>query len=82
MGIILIILSELQVLQEWYQNQCPEQLIQEMSGHHSLAIRSYQHTSEKQKRKACKAIFSDSDMYQGSDEVYSLHFDYKHNHYY
>ena len=64
-----------------YQNQCPEQLIQEMS-HHSLAIRSYQHTSEKQKRKACKLIFSDPDMYQGSDEVYPLHFDAKHSRYY
>ena len=46
-----------------YQSNLPEQVIQETTGHRSLAIRSYQKTSENQKRKASEAIFIDPNMY-------------------
>ena len=41
-----------------YQNDVDEQVIQEISGHRSLAVRSYKRTSQSQCKKACKIIFS------------------------
>ena len=40
-----------------YANDIEEQIIQEISGHRSLAVRSYKCTSESQRRKASRAIF-------------------------
>ena len=42
-----------------YQNSCPEQLIQEITGHLSLAVRGYKRTNESQKQYASAAIFTD-----------------------
>ena len=42
-----------------YQNDCPEQIIQEVTGHRSLAVRSYKCTSELQKQQASASIFTD-----------------------
>ena len=41
-----------------YQNNIDEQLIQEITGHRSLAIRSYKHTSDKQQKIASNCLFS------------------------
>ena len=41
-----------------YRNDIEEQVIQEITGHRSLAVRSYKRTSEHQKRVASNAIFS------------------------
>ena len=41
-----------------YQNDVEEQVIQEITGHRSLAVRSYKCTSEKQKRNAMKSLCS------------------------
>ena len=40
-----------------YQNDCSEQLIQEVTGHRSLAVRSYKRTSDVQKKLASNSIF-------------------------
>ena len=42
-----------------YQNQCSEQLIQEVTGHRSLAVRGYKHTSEEQYQFATYSIFTE-----------------------
>ena len=42
-----------------YQNQCSEQLIQEVTGHRSLAVRGYKHTSEEQRQFATYSIFTE-----------------------
>ena len=42
-----------------YQNDIDEQLIQEITGHQSLAVRSYKRTSQKQRKLASKCIFSE-----------------------
>ena len=41
-----------------YQSDIEEQVIQEITGHRSLAVRSYKHTSESQRKLASKAVFS------------------------
>ena len=40
-----------------YQNDVDEQIIQEIMGHRSLAVRSYKHTSDKQREFASNTIF-------------------------
>ena len=40
-----------------YGNNVEEQIIQEISGHRSLAVRMYKRTSDAQRRKAGRAIF-------------------------
>ena len=42
-----------------YQKDIDEQLIMEVTGHRSLAVRSYKHTSLRQKKMASKCLFSD-----------------------
>ena len=42
-----------------YHNDCPEQVIQEVTGHRSFAVRSYKCTSELQKQQASASIFTD-----------------------
>ena len=46
------------VATKMYQQNLDEQLIMEVTGHRSLAVRSYKHTSERQKKLASKCIFS------------------------
>ena len=41
-----------------YQNNIDEQLIQEIMGHRSLAVRSYKRTSDPQRKFASKCLFS------------------------
>ena len=41
-----------------YQNDVNEQLIQEITGHHSLAVHSYKRTSDNQRKMASNCIFS------------------------
>lgn len=41
-----------------YQNDVDEQLIQKITGHHSLAVRSYKRTSDNQRKMASNCIFS------------------------
>ena len=41
-----------------YQNDIDEQLIQEVTGHHSVAVRAYERTSAKQRKMASNCIFS------------------------
>ena len=41
------------------QNLCPEQVIKEVTGHHSLAVRSYKCTSNAQQQYARASIFTD-----------------------
>ena len=41
-----------------YRNDIDEQLIQEITGHRSLAVRSYKRTSDKQRKMASNCIFS------------------------
>ena len=41
-----------------YHSDIDEQVIQEVMGHHSIAMRSYKRTSQAQCKKACKTIFS------------------------
>ena len=41
-----------------YRDDIEEQLIQEVTGHHSLAVRSYKRTSDTQRREANKAVFA------------------------
>ena len=41
-----------------YRSDIEEQLIQEITGHRSLAVRSYKRTSESQRKMACKAVFT------------------------
>ena len=40
-----------------YGNNVEGQVIQEISGHRSLAVRSYKHTGETQRRNASRCIF-------------------------
>ena len=40
-----------------YQNAIDEQIIQEITGHRSLAVRSYKRTSDKQRKMASKCLF-------------------------
>ena len=40
-----------------YRDDIDEQIIQEITGHRSLAVRSYKHTSDYQKRVASNVIF-------------------------
>ena len=42
-----------------YQGGVEEQVIQEITGHRSLAVRSYKHTSDEQCQNASNAIFGD-----------------------
>ena len=42
-----------------YQSDINEQLIQEVTGHHSLAVRGYKRTSQKQRRVASHSFFLD-----------------------
>ena len=42
-----------------YQSGVEEQVIQEVSGHRSLAVRSYKHTSDRQREIASNSIFGD-----------------------
>ena len=41
-----------------YVNNVEEQVIQEITGHQSLCVRSYKHTSDAQKKIASTSIFS------------------------
>ena len=41
-----------------YRNDVDEQLIQEITGHRSLAVRSYKRTCDKQRKLASNIIFS------------------------
>ena len=41
-----------------YRNNVDEQLIQEITGHHSLAVRSYKRTSDSQHKMASNLVFS------------------------
>ena len=41
-----------------YQSDISEQVIQEISGHRSVAVRSYKRTSQSQRKEASKIIFS------------------------
>ena len=41
-----------------YQNDIDEQLIQEVTGHRSLAVRAYKRTSDKQRKMASNCLFS------------------------
>ena len=41
-----------------YQNNIDEQLIQEITGHRSLAVRSYKRTSDKQRKMASNCLFT------------------------
>ena len=43
-----------------YNSNLDEQVIQEISGHHSLAVRSYKRTCDKQKELATKCIFGET----------------------
>ena len=43
-----------------YNNNVEEQVIQEISGHRSLSVRSYKQTSESQHKNATKCIFGDT----------------------
>ena len=43
-----------------YNSDVEEQVIQEISGHKSLAVRSYKHTCDKQRENATKCIFGES----------------------
>ena len=43
-----------------YQNNVEEQVIQEISGHRSLAVRSYKCTCNKQREYATKCIFGET----------------------
>ena len=40
-----------------YQNSVDEQIIMEITGHHSLAVQAYKRTSERQKKQASKYLF-------------------------
>ena len=42
-----------------YQNNVDEQIIMEITGHRSMAIRSYKRTSERQRKQASKCIFGE-----------------------
>ena len=42
-----------------YRNDVEEQVIQEITGHRSLAVRAYKRTSDLQKEIACKTMFGD-----------------------
>ena len=41
-----------------YHNNIDEQIIQEISGHRSLAVRSYKHTSDQQRKLASNCLFT------------------------
>ena len=41
-----------------YRNNVDEQLIQEITGHRSLAVRSYKRTSDKMRKMASNCVFS------------------------
>ena len=43
-----------------YNEDIDEQVIQEISGHRSLAVRSYKRTCDKQREKATKCIFGEA----------------------
>ena len=43
----------------YYNDEIDEQVIQEISGHRSVAVRSYKRTCEKQCQKATKSIFGE-----------------------
>ena len=40
-------------------NDVEQQIIQEFTGHHSLAVRSYKCTSAKQKKQAFQSLYED-----------------------
>ena len=42
-----------------YQNNVDEQIIMEITGHRSMAVRSYKRTSERQRKEASKCIFGE-----------------------
>ena len=49
-----------------YHNNCSEQLIQEVTGHRSLAVRGYKRTSDDQRRFASASIFGDGNNVDGN----------------
>ena len=55
-----------------YQHDCQEQVIQEVTGHCSLAIRGDKKTSNAQKRKASECIFLDPKSCYSDNDEYPL----------